>query len=108
MIFTIRGDPFDFGGVCALRAGEGFVKNCFQSFFLGPYGIPHAYKCQAQNLFKNFNLSIRLIGLVPGSGWEWPGHGRGLGWAALLGIFFAGVWVLDQGETGGLWGVLGV
>ena len=38
---------------------------------------------------------------VPGSGWEWPGQGRGLGWAALLGIFFAGVWVLDQEETGG-------
>ena len=60
MIFTIRGDPFDFGGVRALRAGEGLVKNGFQSVFLGPYGIPHAYKCQAQNIFKDSNLSIRL------------------------------------------------
>ena len=62
MIFTIRGDPFDFGGVRALRAGEGLVKNGFQSVFLGPYGIPHAYKCQAQNIFKDSNLSIRLRG----------------------------------------------
>ena len=64
MIFTIRGDPFDFGGVQALRAGEGLVKNGFQSVFLGPYGIPHANKCQAQMIFMDFNLSIRLIVLV--------------------------------------------
>ena len=61
MIFTIRGDPFDFWGVRALRAGEGLVKNSFQSDFLGPYGIPHAYKCQAQHIFKDSNLSLRLI-----------------------------------------------
>ena len=58
--FTIRGDPFDFEGVQALRAGEGLVKNSFQNVFLGPYGIPHAYKCQAQQNVKGFNLSIRL------------------------------------------------
>ena len=60
--FTIRGDPFDFGGFRALRAGEGLFKNGFQSVFLGPYGIPHAYKCQARNIFKDYNLSIRLSG----------------------------------------------
>ena len=60
MNFSLRGDPFDFGGVRALRAGEGLVKNGFQSVFLGPYGIPHANKCQAQMIFMDFNLSIRL------------------------------------------------
>ena len=28
----------------------GLVKNGFQSVFLGPYGIPHAYKCQAKKI----------------------------------------------------------
>ena len=36
------------------------VKNGFQSVFLWPYGIPHAYKCRASNIFKDFNLSILL------------------------------------------------
>ena len=52
------------GGVRALRAWEGLVKNSFQSLFLGPYGNPHAYKCQGRNIFKDFNLSIRLSVLV--------------------------------------------
>ena len=65
MIFTIRGDPFDFGGVRALRAGEGLVKNSFQSVFLGLYVIPHANKCQAQMIFMDFNLSIRLRAAGP-------------------------------------------
>ena len=41
-------------------ARKGLVKNSFQSVFLGPYAIPHAYQCQAGNIFKNLNLSIRL------------------------------------------------
>ena len=49
-----------FWGVRALRAGEGLLKNGFQSAFLGPYDIPHANKCQAQMIFIDFNLSIRL------------------------------------------------
>ena len=35
-------------------------QNGFLRVFLRPYGIPHAYKCQAQNIFKDLNLSIRL------------------------------------------------
>ena len=34
----------------ALRQGEGRVKNGFQSDFLGPYDIPHGYKCQAKKI----------------------------------------------------------
>ena len=53
-IFTlVRGDPFNLGGVWALPQGDGLVKNGFWSVFLGPYGIPHAYKCQAKK-FLNF------------------------------------------------------
>ena len=33
----------------ALRQGLGLIKNVFQSDFLGPYDIPHVYKCQAKN-----------------------------------------------------------
>ena len=36
--------------VRALRQGEGLIKNGFQSDFLGPYDIPHAYKCQAKKI----------------------------------------------------------
>ena len=32
----------------ALRQDEGLIKKCFQSVILGPYDIPHAYKCQAK------------------------------------------------------------
>ena len=59
-----KGDLFDFGGVQALRAGEGLVKNGFQIVFLWPYGSPHTYKCQTQKIFKDFNLSIRLTVMI--------------------------------------------
>ena len=65
MKVTIRGDPFDFGGAERYAQGKELVKNGFQSVFLGPYGIPHANKCQAQMIFMDFNLSIRLSGAPP-------------------------------------------
>ena len=60
-IFTlVRGDPFDLGGVWALPQGDGLVKNGFWSVFLGPYGIPHAYKSQAKK-FLNFSFLATAI-----------------------------------------------
>ena len=53
MIFNFhfsKGGPFWFRGVWALPQGDGLVKNGFWSVFLGPYGIPHAYKCQAKKI----------------------------------------------------------
>ena len=38
-----------------LPQGDGLVKNGFQNDFLGPYGNPHAHKCQAK---KFLNLSF--------------------------------------------------
>ena len=50
MIFNFhlsKREPLNLGGVQALPQGDGLVKNGVESVFLGPYGIPHVYKCQA-------------------------------------------------------------
>ena len=40
-----NGGPFWFRGVWALPQEDVLVKNSFRSVFIGPYGIPHTYKC---------------------------------------------------------------
>ena len=45
--FSIK---FPIIAVRALRQGKGQIKNGFQSDFLGPYDIPHGYKCQATQI----------------------------------------------------------
>ena len=57
----VRGDPFNLGGVWALPQGDGLVKNGFQSVFLGPYGIPHPYKCQAKKFLHFLILATTII-----------------------------------------------
>ena len=49
-------DSFTLRRVRALCAREGMVEYCFQTVFLGPYGIPHAYKCKAEKI-KGFQFS---------------------------------------------------
>ena len=46
-IFSIK---FNIKAVWALHQGKGHVKNGFQTDFVGPYGIPHGYKSQAEKL----------------------------------------------------------
>ena len=43
-----KGEPFWF-------RGEGMVKNGFQSVYIGPYGFPHTYKCQA-NIYSRISI----------------------------------------------------
>ena len=61
LIFTlVRGDPFDLGGLSATPrgwTGQKQVSKCF----LGPYGIPHSYKCHGKNNSKVWFLDTAIL-----------------------------------------------